>query len=107
MFRYCRTVEGYDNLVVHGPLMATYLAQAAATHLTPPHARIVSLSWRATSPILMSDQVTLHGGMSVSNGGPGSTADANEQDKHDTATLYIQKQSGEIAMRATMTFAPA
>jgi 3-methylfumaryl-CoA hydratase len=45
---YAREVEGYPNIVVHGPLIATLLLQAAAT--SEPDRRLESFSFRARSP---------------------------------------------------------
>ncbi|MCA0176991.1 MAG: MaoC family dehydratase N-terminal domain-containing protein [Proteobacteria bacterium] len=44
---YCRDVEGYAGLVVHGPLQATWLAGVAQRHLGRPLTR---LTYRALAP---------------------------------------------------------
>lgn len=45
---YARQVEGYDSLVVHGPLLAQYLMLLATEHVGP----IGSFSFRAVSPLM-------------------------------------------------------
>ncbi|MCV5169285.1 hypothetical protein OFC04_27675, partial [Escherichia coli] len=45
---YVREVEGYPGLVVHGPLIATLLMQAAAD--SRPGARFEGFTFRARSP---------------------------------------------------------
>ncbi len=47
---YCRE-EGYPGLVVHGPLMATALANFAADTI----GRLTRFSFRATSPLILGD----------------------------------------------------
>jgi len=45
---YCTTVEGYPGLVVHGPLIATQLADLAVRRSGRP---LASFSFRAVSPL--------------------------------------------------------
>ncbi len=45
---YCRSVEGYDGLVVHGPLLAQLLMLKAGRELD----RLNGFSFRATAPLL-------------------------------------------------------
>ena len=45
---YARDVEGYDGLVVHGPLLAQLLMLVAADQL----GRLSTFSYRATSPLM-------------------------------------------------------
>lgn len=44
---YCREVEGYTGLVVHGPLMAQFLIDMARRHL----GRLRQFSFRARAPV--------------------------------------------------------
>jgi 3-methylfumaryl-CoA hydratase len=56
---YCRTVEGYPHLVVHGPLVATMLA-ALAQSMAPAPLR--SFHYRAQRPALLTGEpITLAG----------------------------------------------
>ncbi|MDP3137528.1 MAG: MaoC family dehydratase N-terminal domain-containing protein [Burkholderiaceae bacterium] len=71
---YCRQVEGYDNLVIHGPLIATLLAGFAAEGLGT--AGLSRFSYRAVQPSLLGVTLTLNTlrtpqGMSVWAGLPG------------------------------------
>ncbi|MBS1300981.1 acyl dehydratase [Loktanella sp. SALINAS62] len=52
---YAREVEGYDGLVVHGPLLAHLLMGYAAAEL----GRIASFDYRATSPLMHHQRGTL------------------------------------------------
>ena len=47
--RYVTTEEGYPGLVVHGPLIATLLADLARDHVAP--AELATFSFRAVSPL--------------------------------------------------------
>ncbi len=61
---YCRAVEGYPNLVVHGPLVATMLA-ALAQSMAP--AEIRSFHYRAQRPAFLSGEpITLVGALEES-----------------------------------------
>ena len=52
---YCRTQSGYPGLVVHGPLIAQYLALLAESRL----GRLASFSTRAHSPLFGEEAATL------------------------------------------------
>jgi 3-methylfumaryl-CoA hydratase len=53
---YCRQVEGYADLVVHGPLIATRLAALAVEALGAP---LLRFRYRALRPVLRGQTVTL------------------------------------------------
>lgn len=81
---YCREVEGYDSLVVHGPMLATLLAHAAM-QVSPPTSVLRKWTWRALSPVLVTDVVEFYGVV-------GS----------DVHRLYaLNKSTGSIAVEAT------
>ncbi len=50
---YCRDVEGYDGLVVHGPLLAQMLMLLAEQTLGP----LRSFDFRATAPALHGEEI--------------------------------------------------
>lgn len=52
---YAREVEGYDGLVVHGPLLAHLMMQMA----TRLHPHMTGFSYRGASPLLVQEQATL------------------------------------------------
>ena len=52
---YCRSVEGYDGLVVHGPLLAQQLMLLAERQI----GRIKRFSFRASSPLMHTETATL------------------------------------------------
>jgi 3-methylfumaryl-CoA hydratase len=54
---YCREVEGYPDLVVHGPLLATLLA-GFAEEITGR--RLLDFSYRALAPAFLGATVMLH-----------------------------------------------
>lgn len=54
---YCREVEGYPNLVVHGPLIATLLAGFAEETAGRP---LRGFGYRALSPAFLGATLTLH-----------------------------------------------
>ena len=55
---YCRAVEGYPNLVIHGPLLATLLAGFAEE---AGGKRLRGIDYRALAPAFLGATVTLHG----------------------------------------------
>ena len=55
---YCRDVEGYPNLVIHGPLTATLLLDLAMRH---DDRAVASFSFTAKAPFLLGDTVALDG----------------------------------------------
>jgi len=77
---YCRNVEGYPNLVIHGPLTATLLA-AYAEEVS--HSRVLEFSYRGIAPALLGESISLH---------------ANTEGKN--ITLYAILGSGAICMQA-------
>lgn len=54
---YCREVEGYRNLVIHGPLIATLLAGYAEE---VSRNRLAGFAYRALSPAVAGDSITLN-----------------------------------------------
>jgi 3-methylfumaryl-CoA hydratase len=56
---YARTVEGYSGLVVHGPLLATLMLDLVRRHL--PDRQVATFAFRAISPLIMGQEVTVHG----------------------------------------------
>lgn len=57
---YCRQVEGYPGLVVHGPLLATLLLHLVQTQLAPGRA-LASFEFRAIKPTFDIGGFHLHG----------------------------------------------
>lgn len=55
---YARSVEGYPNLVFHGPLTATLLADLAVTETGQ---RLAAFSFRALSPLFDTEPFTISG----------------------------------------------
>lgn len=52
---YARDVEGYDGLVVHGPLLAHLLMDMATRHAGP----LAGFRYRATGPLMQHETATL------------------------------------------------
>jgi 3-methylfumaryl-CoA hydratase len=77
---YATAVEHYPDLVVHGPLAATMLAELTTAH--SPHA-LAAFSFRGLSPIVAGQSHTLSG--SVTAGG---------------ADLWVSDPEGRICMTA-------
>jgi len=61
---YARQVEGYDNLVVHGPLIATLLLDSA----TGSGYDVETFSYRAKSPLLLPETFTTNGRIGAHEG---------------------------------------
>lgn len=54
---YCRSVEGYPNLVIHGPLLATLLLDSAVRRDLP----VYSFDYRARSPLFVPEPFSVNG----------------------------------------------
>ena len=76
---YCREVEGYPNLVIHGPLIATLLADLAVRD--GRQAR--EFAYRAKSPLLLPHPFTVNGRLDG-----------------DTTHLWAANHGGGLAMEA-------
>jgi len=76
---YAREVEGYDNLVIHGPLIATLLLDVAAENRHD----VEAFSYRAKSPLLLPTEFSVNGRV---DGGEGS--------------LWAATPEGRLAMEA-------
>jgi 3-methylfumaryl-CoA hydratase len=83
---YARTEEGYADLVVHGPLIATLLADHMLRHR--PRASLSSFSFRSLSPLTDIAPFTL-------------CMDEGE----DEISLWSRDQSGVVTMEARAAFA--
>ena len=77
---YCRNEEGYQDLVIHGPLNATMLAGFAEEISGTP---LRTFSYQGLSPALLGNVITLH---------------ASAQEK--TVTLCATLENGTVCMRA-------
>ena len=84
--RYVSEVEGYDGLIVHGPLMATLLAGLGAQHFGGREAK--SFSFRALKPVIDLQPFDVCG---APQGG-------------DAVELWIRDFEGHRAMAARMEF---
>ena len=85
-FEYCRNVEGYPGLVVHGPLQVILLLDLARRH--EPRA-VKRLEYRALHPLFHFERFSL-------NGQP--AADGSQ------AELWTANPAGNYAMSATAYF---
>ena len=81
---YARDVEGYANLVIHGPLIATLLLDLA----TQNGHRVETFQYRAKSPLLLPDPFTVNGRVDAGAG-----------------ELWAATPDGRLAMDAAVTFA--
>ena len=83
---YCRKVEGYPGLVVHGPLQVILLLDLARRHAAQPVRR---LEYRALHPLFHFEPLTV-------NGNPGSDG--------SRAELWTANPAGNYATAATAYF---
>jgi 3-methylfumaryl-CoA hydratase len=81
---YCREVEGYSNLVVHGPLHATLLAGYAQD---VSGKRLKAFRYRGVQPSLLGSELTIN-------------AARTGDDMH----LWTSLPDGAVSMRADATF---
>jgi 3-methylfumaryl-CoA hydratase len=83
--RYVTTVEGYPGLIVHGPLLATLLADLARDHVAP--AELATFSFRAAAPLF--------------DTAPFAVCGRREPD--GAVRLWAQDADGHLAMEASAT----
>lgn len=83
---YCRDVEGYPGLIVHGPLQTTLLLDLCRRNDPRP---VRTLDYRATHPVFHQEKFSV-------NGQP--SADGK------SAELWTANAAGSYAMRGTATF---
>ena len=79
---YARETEGYQGLVVHGPLLATLLLDLLSRHRSD--ARVRRFSFKAVSPLFDLEPFTLCG----------------KRDSEGAIALWAQGARGELAMSA-------
>lgn len=80
---YASNVEGYPNLVVHGPLVATLLVDLLRRNL--PYVSIESFSFKAVSPTFLGSTFTVCGNPSVDG---------------KSVELWSQNEGGGLTMTA-------
>ncbi|MDO8388306.1 MAG: MaoC family dehydratase N-terminal domain-containing protein [Polaromonas sp.] len=86
--KYVTEVEGYPGLVVHGPLIATLLADLLRRNL--PGARLLKFEFRAVRPVFDLWPFKLHGLPSADG---------------KTVSLWTEDHEGWLTMQATATLA--
>nr|WP_047165591.1 MaoC family dehydratase N-terminal domain-containing protein [Sphingomonas sp. Y57] len=86
--QYCTDVEHYPGLVVHGPLQASLLFDAATRHNTGREA--LSFEFRAVRPLFDFDSITVNG--------------VNETP--DQTRLFTATPNGGVGMQASISWRP-
>jgi len=84
--RYVTTVEGYPGLIVHGPLIATFLMELYRRHDARP---LTGFNFRALSPVFDTAPFSVHG-VATATG----------------ARLWAQGADGSLRMEATCEVQP-
>ncbi|KAL3458024.1 HotDog domain-containing protein [Aspergillus heterothallicus] len=86
---YTRDVEGYRNLLVHGPLTLTLLLTALRAHLGGKGVIIRGIDYRNIAPIYVDEKLTICGK-------PKSTKDDHVWD------VWMEGRDGGLAVRGTI-----
>ena len=86
--KYVTEVEGYPGLIVHGPLIATLLADLLRRNL--PGARLLKFEFRAVRPVFDLWPFKIHG---------------KPSDDGKTVELWTEDHEGWLTMQATATLA--
>jgi len=84
--RYVTEVEGYPGLIVHGPLIATLLAELVRKHM--PDVRLLKFEFRAVRPVFDLWPFRIHGTPSADG---------------KTVQLWTEDHEGWLTMQATAT----
>ncbi|PMS36710.1 3-methylfumaryl-CoA hydratase [Trinickia symbiotica] len=82
---YATNEEGYEGLVVHGPLLATLLMDSVRSEL--PNARVRSFSFRAVKPVV--------------DTAPFYVCGKREESEPSTVSLWIAGSDGSLRMEAS------
>lgn len=85
---FCIETEGYDGLVVHGPLLATLMLDLLRREM--PDAYVSAFEFRARAPIFDTHNFSIHG----------------QPNPDDTIHLWIQRHDGALAMDGKATLGP-
>ena len=85
---FCTENEGYEGLVVHGPLLATLLLDLLRRER--PDAEVTAFEFRALAPVFDAHDFSVHG------------ASGDDPSKF---RLWVRRHDGELAMDATATVA--
>ncbi len=85
---YCREVEGYPGLVVHGPLLATLMLELASTLSPNP---IANFAFRARSPVFHTEMFEICAKPLFD----GATGDLS---------LWVRAEDGRLAMTGEAAF---
>ncbi|MEX3958960.1 MaoC family dehydratase N-terminal domain-containing protein [Trinickia sp. EG282A] len=86
---YATNEEGYEGLVVHGPLLATLLMDSVRSEL--PNARVRSFSFRAVKPVV--------------DTAPFYVCGKREESDPSTVSLWIAGSDGSLRMEASAILA--
>lgn len=84
---YVHEVEGYRNLLVHGPLSLVLLLSVFRAHLSKLDHEIIEINYRNVSPLYVGEQLTLCG-----KSKPGQADDGSWE-------VWIENQDGGLAVR--------
>jgi 3-methylfumaryl-CoA hydratase len=87
--RYATEVEGYPGLVVHGPLIATLLADLVRSNL--PRSKVTHFEFRAVSPLFDTELFSVCG---------------KPENDGTTIRLWAKNAAGGLAMTATAITSP-
>ncbi|MGB7316795.1 MAG: MaoC family dehydratase N-terminal domain-containing protein [Planktotalea sp.] len=82
---FCINTEGYEGLIVHGPLLATLMLDLLRREM--PDAEVSAFEFRAISPVFDTQGFSVHG--------------APNDD--GTIALWIKRHDGALAMQGTAT----
>jgi hydroxyacyl-ACP dehydratase HTD2-like protein with hotdog domain len=86
---YTQDVEGYRNLLVHGPLTLTLLLTAFRRHLDGNGVTIKEIDYKNLAPVYVDEELAICGK-------PKSTKDDNAWD------VWIEGRDGGLAVRGTI-----
>lgn len=81
---YVHEVEGYRNLLVHGPLSLVLLLSVLRAHLSKSELEITEINYRNVSPLYVDEQLTVCGKPKGEDG---------------SWEVWIENQDGGLAVR--------
>lgn len=93
---YTRHIEGYRNLLVHGPLTLTLVLTALQRHLTQRGLRTKDIEYKNLAPLYVDEELSVCGKQKVGR----NNTDANTWD------VWIEGSEGGLAVRGTVKTEP-
>eukprot|EP00842_Homolaphlyctis_polyrhiza_P004292 jgi/Hompol1/4864/HPOL_003967-RA len=99
---FATQVEGYEGCLVHGPLTFTLLLDLFVRH-SPPNTSILKFTYRALSPLVVGQDITLNGKW-LEKTRQGDIEIDGADSQISACELWATSDQGAIAMKGTLEY---